>query len=321
VTGPTVLCVDDHVLLLASLKRALNHQGLNAVVAADGVRATRVLRRLQVDAMIIDLRLPDMSGLALIKTARLLGVEAPAIVYTAYPDSETAARAKRMGVRYISKHDVRSIRSLIDLVRADIDADVTLRASASDESSYFETLASGLETDWSSAFAGRDYASLALARVLVDVKTPFPLFLAAAESFLLLTEGAATLREAIAFMRVQAQRCHARSSLAQQIRLQAIVESIDRSGPEWQRFRADADVKAPADADADRGLQTVGWSLDYVICGAALRRAVMLVAHTREHVAQIGYQLGFEQPPLFGRFFRRLLGLAPGEFRDLIRRI
>ena len=320
-TRRTVLCVDDHAPLLASLKRAFDQHGLNTVVAPDAATAKEILRHRQVDAMIVDLRLPDGSGLALLTAARLRGIEAPAIVYTGYPDTDTASRAQQIGVRYISKHDVRRVRDLIELVRTDIDADVTFRASVAKEASLLDTLAGELETIQSSMPAWRDHTALALVRALVDVSTPLPLFLAAAESLLVLMEDDATSRKTAAFMRVQAQRCLSRSLLARRINLQAIVELMDQAGPSWQKLRAhDPAWPECSDVRADELLHGVGWSLDQVICGVALRRAVMLVAHTQERSAQIGYQLGFEQPPLFGRFFRRLLALAPTEFRDLARR-
>jgi len=308
-------------LLLASLKRALNQHGFDAVLAASASQAKQILRRLRVDAMIIDLKLPDMSGLALITAARQLGAVGPVILFTAYPDRETAARAQQMGVRYVSKHEVRRVAALIELLHADIDADVRLKAIAEEQKAVFENLATGLETRKLADSAWREDTSLALVRVLVDARTPFPMFLAAAESFFRLMTSDATPREASAFMRVQAERCHARSGVVRKSSLQAIVESVEQSGPKWQSLRTNDDgVASLGDAETGQVLRAVGWSLDDVICGAALRRAVMLVAHTREHAAQIGYQLGFQQPPLFGRFFRRLLALAPGEFRALARR-
>ena len=186
------------------------------MLAASASQAKEVLRRQRVDAMIIDLKLPDMSGLALITAARLLGAVGPAILFTAYPDRETATKAQQMGVRYVSKHEVRRVDALIELLHADIDADVSLKAVAEEQKAVFENLASGLETRTSADSAWREDTSLALVRVLVDATTPFPMFLAAAESFFRLMASDATPREASAFMRVQAERCHARCCLVRE---------------------------------------------------------------------------------------------------------
>ena len=47
--------------------------------------------------------------------------------------------------------------------------------------------------------------------------------------------------------------------------------------------------------------------------------AKRLLAHTDQSVQQIGYQLGFEDPSYFARFFRRESGRSPKRFRDEIR--
>ncbi|AHF94774.1 hypothetical protein OPIT5_26475 [Opitutaceae bacterium TAV5] len=47
-----------------------------------------------------------------------------------------------------------------------------------------------------------------------------------------------------------------------------------------------------------------------------LLEARRLLAHTTRSVSEIAYALNFQDPAYFSRFFRRLTGQSPGEFRE-----
>jgi DNA-binding NarL/FixJ family response regulator len=84
----TVLVVDDHAGF-RELARALLEDGGYAVVgeACDGVSALAAARRLQPDAVLLDVHLPDMDGFAV---AAALGREQPAprVVLTSSDEDE-----------------------------------------------------------------------------------------------------------------------------------------------------------------------------------------------------------------------------------------
>jgi AraC family transcriptional activator of pobA len=60
---------------------------------------------------------------------------------------------------------------------------------------------------------------------------------------------------------------------------------------------------------------TTGRTPGQIIRGAQTVGAKRLLAHTDKNVAQIAYELGFKDTAYFGRFFKREVGLTPGEFR------
>lgn len=59
---PTILIVDDEAGLRRVLGRAFAHRGFNALMASSGEDATEVLRHHDVDVVLMDLRMPGMSG-------------------------------------------------------------------------------------------------------------------------------------------------------------------------------------------------------------------------------------------------------------------
>src|SRR5262245_11874690 len=78
-----VLVVEDEVLLSKQLSGALAQGGYAVDGALDGDRADFLIRTEQYDAVILDLGLPKIDGLTLLRTWRETGVSVPVLVLTA----------------------------------------------------------------------------------------------------------------------------------------------------------------------------------------------------------------------------------------------
>ena len=61
--APSVLIVDDDKTLRAQLSTYLDSHGIQCLVAKDGTEALQILAVQSFDAVLLDVRLPDMSGL------------------------------------------------------------------------------------------------------------------------------------------------------------------------------------------------------------------------------------------------------------------
>jgi two-component system OmpR family response regulator len=78
-----VLVVEDERELADKLARALAHAGLAADVAHDGRRADFLGRSEPYDAVVLDLGLPELDGLSVLRGWRADGVTVPVLVLTA----------------------------------------------------------------------------------------------------------------------------------------------------------------------------------------------------------------------------------------------
>src|SRR5690242_20519825 len=67
---PTVLVVDDEVLVVQSIAAYLRADGVDAVVAGDAREGERLWRTQRPDAVVLDVRLPGSSGLDLLRKMR-----------------------------------------------------------------------------------------------------------------------------------------------------------------------------------------------------------------------------------------------------------
>ncbi|MGW8375971.1 response regulator transcription factor [Streptomyces sp. ODS28] len=88
--GRRVLVVDDDAAILRSLRRGLRLNRFSVEVAACGMRALEEVRRRRVDAVVLDVSLPDVSGIEVCRTLRDEADDVPVLMLSAL--DETADR-------------------------------------------------------------------------------------------------------------------------------------------------------------------------------------------------------------------------------------
>jgi DNA-binding NarL/FixJ family response regulator len=114
-----ILTVDDHQLLREGIAAVLEGQEDMALVgeACNGREAIESFRRLRPDVTLMDLRMPEMSGIEAISAIRAEFANARIIVLTTYAGDAQAAAALKAGASgYLLKNLVR--KELIETIRA-----------------------------------------------------------------------------------------------------------------------------------------------------------------------------------------------------------
>lgn len=100
----TLLLVDDDVVLRPRLARALRDRGYTVREAEDASAARRVLTETPIGWAVVDLRLPDGSGLDVVRAVHAAFPAAPIVVLTGYGSISTALDAVRLGAtHYLTK--------------------------------------------------------------------------------------------------------------------------------------------------------------------------------------------------------------------------
>ena len=114
-----VLTVDDHQLLREGIAAVIESQEDMTLVAqaSNGREAVESFRRLRPDVTLMDLRMPDMSGIEAIAAIRSEFSDARIVVLTTYAgDAQAAAALKAGAVGYLLKNLVR--KELLETIRA-----------------------------------------------------------------------------------------------------------------------------------------------------------------------------------------------------------
>jgi len=101
-----LLLVDDHTTVREGLKRIFEntHDGWSITEASSGFLALEALRRQPVEIAIVDLSMPGMSGLELIRRIRAEYPRLPILVLSMHAEEEYALRSFKLGANgYITK--------------------------------------------------------------------------------------------------------------------------------------------------------------------------------------------------------------------------
>jgi two-component system, NtrC family, response regulator HydG len=101
---PRVLVVDDAIQMAETVADGLADRGYDAIAVATGEQAIARLQAEPVAALVTDLRMPGVDGLALLASARRVAPELPVIVMTAYGAIDSAIESIRLGAsHYLTK--------------------------------------------------------------------------------------------------------------------------------------------------------------------------------------------------------------------------
>lgn len=110
--GRTILLVDDEPEVLRLFKRILSAEGTLILAAQTGAEALEIARRTPLDLVILDVKLPDVSGTEVLRRVRKIDAAVPVIMVTSYGSVETVRASMKLGAfDYLTKpFDNREIR-------------------------------------------------------------------------------------------------------------------------------------------------------------------------------------------------------------------
>ncbi|MGD9489319.1 MAG: response regulator transcription factor [Calditrichaceae bacterium] len=99
-----ILIADDEKQIAQSLKKSLQAEGINATLAFDGEETLELLQRNRFDAVLLDWRMPGLSGIEVCKSLRDSGNKIPILLLTALSDLSNKIEALNLGADdYITK--------------------------------------------------------------------------------------------------------------------------------------------------------------------------------------------------------------------------
>ncbi len=114
----TVLLVDDEKNILLTLKQALVLEGYDVELAASGQIALDVLAAKPVDAVVMDVKMPDMDGLTALSHMAKTHPQLPVIMMSGHGTIDTAVKATQLGARDFLEKPISRDRLLVALRNA-----------------------------------------------------------------------------------------------------------------------------------------------------------------------------------------------------------
>ena len=100
----SVLIIDDDIKLCNVLSLVINKAGYTTYTANDGRTGIEMLHKESPAVVVLDLRMPGMDGIEVLKQIKKISSETPVIIITAYSRVQSAVEAIKLGAYdYLSK--------------------------------------------------------------------------------------------------------------------------------------------------------------------------------------------------------------------------
>ena len=113
--GANVLIVDDQFGIRVLLNEVLQKEGYVTFQAANGVQAINIAKTHAPDLVLLDMKIPGMDGIEILKRLKEHDPTIPVIMMTAYGELDMIQHAKNLGaLTYFTKpFDIDDIRSMV----------------------------------------------------------------------------------------------------------------------------------------------------------------------------------------------------------------
>ena len=142
---PTILVVDDELSVTDLLHEDMLEEGYACLTAASGEDALESMRANEADLVLLDLRLPDISGMEVLRNIQSTHPGTGVIVISALGDAQTAVQALKLGaLDYITKPF--EIEKVNESIETALQARTVLASESSAEGEVVE--AAARKADW-----------------------------------------------------------------------------------------------------------------------------------------------------------------------------
>jgi DNA-binding NtrC family response regulator len=113
---PSLLIVDDDEIMRETLSDVLRKRGYDIISVGSGNGALSMIKKNLIDLILLDMKLPDVDGLEVLKKIKEFDTEILVIMMTAYSDVQTAVSSMKSGAYdYINKpFELEELRLLIE---------------------------------------------------------------------------------------------------------------------------------------------------------------------------------------------------------------
>jgi len=117
--APHILVVDDEPDIRVLVKEILEDEGYDMGTAENGATARRALRDRRPDLVLLDIWMPDVDGISLLKEwSEDEGLPCPVIIMSGHGSVETAVEATRLGAYDFLEKPLSLAKLLVTVERA-----------------------------------------------------------------------------------------------------------------------------------------------------------------------------------------------------------
>ncbi|MGA8941983.1 MAG: response regulator [Thermoactinomyces sp.] len=108
-----ILVVDDQYGIRLLLQEVFSKENIHIFQASNGKKALEIIQAEKPDLILLDMKMPGMDGLELLRRLRKFNTEAKVIMMTAYGELDMVAEASRLGAltHFTKPFDIEELRT------------------------------------------------------------------------------------------------------------------------------------------------------------------------------------------------------------------
>jgi two-component system, response regulator, stage 0 sporulation protein F len=110
-----ILIVDDQFGIRILLNEVFQKEGYKTFQAANGVQALDIVKKHDPDLVLLDMKIPGMDGIEILKRMKVLDPDIRVIIMTAYGELDMIQEAKNLGAltHFAKPFDIDDIRAAV----------------------------------------------------------------------------------------------------------------------------------------------------------------------------------------------------------------
>lgn len=117
-----ILIIEDEKMTAEAVKEALELNGMSAEIAEDGIRGIEMVKETEYDLILLDLKMPKLSGEDVLKEIRKIRPYVLVIIYTNFSEFADIKALANIGIDgYVNKGPDADLEELVEMIKAKLE--------------------------------------------------------------------------------------------------------------------------------------------------------------------------------------------------------
>lgn len=117
-----ILIIEDEILTATAVKEALELNEMKAEIAEDGIKGLDLIKKNDYDLILLDLKMPKLSGEEVLKEIRKIRPYVFVIIYTNFSDFADIKALANIGIDgYVNKGPDSDLQELVNIIRGKLE--------------------------------------------------------------------------------------------------------------------------------------------------------------------------------------------------------
>lgn len=117
-----ILIIEDELMTATAVKEALELDGMTAEIAEDGMKGLELIKKNDYDLVLLDLKMPKLSGEEVLREIRKIRPYVFVIIYTNFSEFADIKALANIGIDgYVNKGPDSDLKELVNIIKSKLE--------------------------------------------------------------------------------------------------------------------------------------------------------------------------------------------------------